>query len=87
VSGDSFFAWRGAVRKRQSADLSVLDDPLVREAWECGHEAGMRAGFLMSADFAGLPEKLERLTEVLQGMQWDADREQLFRTREEASVR
>ena len=85
MSGDPFYAWRGAVRKRQSTDLELLDNPLVREAWERGHEAGMRDGFALSADFAGLPERLERLTEVLQGMQWDADREQFFRSREEAA--
>lgn len=69
----AFYAWRGAVRKRESTDLSVLDDPLVREAFSHGYYRGQRDRLAFEAEFAHAIDVNRRVADLLEGMAFERD--------------
>lgn len=67
-SKGAYFAWRGAVRKRQSTDLDVLDHPLLREAWSAAWAGGVRNHVALEAEFAGALEVTRRMANLLEDL-------------------
>lgn len=64
----AFFAWRTTVGKRASTDSSVLDDPLVSEAFSAGYFRGSRDRLSLEAEFSGAIEVNRRVADLLEQM-------------------
>ena len=69
----AFFAWRTTVLKRASTDSSVLDDPLVSEAFSAGYFRGSRDRLSLEAEFAGAIEVNRRVADLLEQMVFERE--------------
>lgn len=73
MTGDPWFAWRALVARRDSTDTSVLDHPLLREAFQAGHGFGFRAAIADTTDVGGALHILRRLAQRLEDLEHQRD--------------
>lgn len=69
----AFFAWRTTVLKRASTDVSVLDHPLVSEAFSAAYYRGSRDRLSLEAEFSGAIEVNRRVADLLEQMVFERE--------------
>jgi len=62
----AFYAWRTVVARRESTDRSVLEDPLVREAFAAGYQRGVSDRLALETEVGQALQTIRRFGELLE---------------------
>lgn len=74
----AFFAWRWSVLQRESTDPSIVDNPLVREAWSVAWRRGMTDKIVLQAEFISAVDVFRRFADLLEDLAREREAVQLI---------